>query len=203
MSSFKGHIDQFPPAVYLLIVIGIAVLVTTIVTGKPTGERALQGDQRSPVILSPQDTKETATIKDHRPYAKDAVNHYNAGVEAHQHGFVSRAVTEYKAAIEADNRMEEAYSNLGVIYAAQHSYDKALECFQRALQLVPNRSTTLNGLGSILYGMGRVDEAIEKWRRVIEIDPNFKAAYYNLAKALKETGHGDEAQKVLDAEPKG
>jgi tetratricopeptide (TPR) repeat protein len=151
---------------------------------------------------SEQDIKETATITDHRPYAKDAITHYNSAIDLHEHGFLSQAVTEYKAAIEADNRMDEAYSNLGVIYTAQHSYDKALECFQKAFLLKPNRATTLNGLGSALYGLGRVDEAIAKWRRAIEIDPNFQSAYFNLAKALKETGHIDEAQRVLNAEPK-
>jgi tetratricopeptide (TPR) repeat protein len=203
MSSFKGSICPIPPSFGLLIVIGLAVLVTTVATGKV--------EEGSPAIMSAreladsstdaQKSSDAATIKDHRPYAKEAVGHYNKGIELHEHGFLSQAVTEYKAAIESDNRMGEAYSNLGVIYGAQRKYDNALECFEKASVLMPKSAVSLNGSANVLYKMGRVEEAIKKWRRVIEIDPTFKYAYADLAKALKETGHSDEAQQVLDAEP--
>src|SRR5277367_4521379 len=87
-------------------------------------------------------------IKDRHPYAKEAVEHYNKAVKLHENGFVNQAVIEYESAIAADNRMEEAYCNVGVIYSAQHKYDKALDCFQKALSLVPDRVVCLNGLGT-------------------------------------------------------
>jgi tetratricopeptide (TPR) repeat protein len=88
-------------------------------------------------------------------YADEAVKHYNRGVEFHQNGSLNQAVQEYKAAIEADGRLAEAYSNLGAVYLAQKSYAKAAEAFNKALALKPDRPTTLNGLGNALYARGQ------------------------------------------------
>ena len=119
------------------------------------------------------------------PYNEQAVKHYNRGVELHQSGFLNQAIAEYKAAIEADGRMEEAQSNLGVIYAAQRNYPRAKDAFLTALSLKPNRPTTLNGLGTVLYAQGHIDEAKEKWEKAISIDPTFASAYYNLGNAYE------------------
>jgi tetratricopeptide (TPR) repeat protein len=151
---------------------------------------------------SEQEIKESATITDHRPYAKDAIDYYNAALELHQQGFINEAVAKYKAAIEADDRMEEAYMNLSVIYAALHKYNEALALFQRMVVVMPNRARGFDGLGSALYGLGRVDEAIPQWRRAIELDPKYTPTYAHLANALEKTGHKDEAKKVLESEPK-
>ena len=122
---------------------------------------------------------------DKKPYADQAVKHYNRGVELHQSGFLNQAIAEYKSAIEADARMEEAYSNIGLIYAAQRNYTKAQEAFSKALSLKAARPTTLNGLGTVLYARGKVPEAMEKWKQAIAIDPQFASAYYNMGNALE------------------
>jgi tetratricopeptide (TPR) repeat protein len=122
---------------------------------------------------------------DKKPYSPEAVKHYNRGVELHQSGFLNQAITEYKAAIEADPRMEEAYSNLGVIYAAQRNYPRAKESFTTALNLKPNRPTTLNGLGTVLYAQGHIKEAKQKWEQALAVDPNFASAYYNVGNAYE------------------
>ncbi len=120
-----------------------------------------------------------------RPYSEEAVKHYNRGVELHQSGFLNQAIAEYRAAIEADDRMEEAWSNLGNIYAAQKSFTKSSEALQKALSLKPDRPTTLNVYGTVLYARGKVEEAKEKWRQAIKIDPKFASAYHNLGNALE------------------
>jgi tetratricopeptide (TPR) repeat protein len=120
-----------------------------------------------------------------KPYAPDAIKHYNRGVELHQAGFLNQAIIEYKAAIDADNRMESALSNLGVIYAAQRNYPKAKDAFCEALKLKPNNPTTLNGLGTVLYAQGQMDEATEKWKEALAADPRFASAYYNMGNAYE------------------
>lgn len=122
---------------------------------------------------------------DTRPYAEEAFKRYNRGVELHQAGFLNQAIAEYKGAIEADGRMEEAWSNLGGIYAAQKSYPKAMEAFEKALQLKPDRPTTLNGYGTVLYARGKTTEAKEKWKQAVQIEPGFASAYYNMGNALE------------------
>ena len=133
---------------------------------------------------------------DRSPYSEEAMKHYNRGVELHQSGFLNQAITEYKAAIEADNRMEEAYSNLGVIYAAQRNYPRAKDAFSTALSLKPKRPTALNGLGTVLYAQGHVKEAKEMWLKVLAIDPKFASAYYNIGNACESEKDFGEALSI-------
>lgn len=118
-------------------------------------------------------------------YPPEAVKHYNRGVELHQAGFLQQAIEEYRAAIAAAPTMEEAWSNLGGIYAAQRSYSKAQEAFDKALELKPDRPTTLNGLATVLYARGKFEEAKEKWNECLKYDPKFVSGYYNIGNALE------------------
>ncbi|MFN8550799.1 MAG: tetratricopeptide repeat protein [Candidatus Obscuribacterales bacterium] len=140
-------------------------------------------DTAQPSAASPAASSSSGA--DTRPYAEEAFKHYNRGVELHQAGFLNQAIAEYKSAIEADARMEEAWSNLGGIYAAQRSYPKAMEAFEKALQLKPDRPTTLNGYGTVLYARGKTAEAKEKWKQAVQIEPGFASAYYNMGNALE------------------
>lgn len=139
----------------------------------------------------------------HPPAARD---HYNRGVELHRSGFLNKAILEYKEAINADEHMEPAYSNLGLVYTAQKSWSKALEAFDKALAMKPDRTTSLNGLGTVLYAMKRNDEAMEKWKKAIEIDPNFASAYYNMGNAYETQEKNRDALlayvKASDINPK-
>lgn len=139
----------------------------------------------------------------HPPAARD---HYNRGVELHRSGYLNKAILEYKEAINADEHMEPAYSNLGLVYTAQKSWSKALEAFDKALAMKPDRTTSLNGLGTVLYAMKRNDEAMEKWKKAIEIDPNFASAYYNMGNAYETQEKHREALvayvKAADINPK-
>jgi tetratricopeptide (TPR) repeat protein len=138
----------------------------------------------APAAAAPAASSSAASA-DTKPYAEEAFKHYNRGVELHQAGFLNQAIAEYKSAIEADARMEEAWSNLGGIYAAQRSYPKAMEAFEKALQLKPDRPTTLNGYGTVLYARGKTVEAKEKWKQAVQIEPGFASAYYNMGNALE------------------
>jgi tetratricopeptide (TPR) repeat protein len=158
--------------------IGLAILVFLGMIVLPSAHAEPANDAQS------DNTTKVASVNT-QPYSPDAIKHYNRGVELHQAGFLNQAITEYKDAIEADNRMEEAFSNLGVIYAAQRNYPRAKEAFCEALKLKPNRPTTLNGLGTVLYAQGQIDEATEKWKEALAADPRFASAYYNMGNAYE------------------
>lgn len=128
-----------------------------------------------------------------RGYDPEAVKHYNHGLELQNSGFLNKAVEEYRAAIKADDRLEQAYSNLGLIYIAQNNFDKAKEAFDKALSIKPNRPNSLNGLASVLYKQKRIDEAIELWKKAIKFNPKFSAAYSNLGHAFHEKNDYTEA----------
>ncbi len=141
--------------------------------------------------LTPESTRINQT---NTPYADEAIKHYNHGVELHQAGFLNQAIGEYKAAILADGRIEEAYSNIGIIYASQHNYPHAREAFEQALKLKPNRPTTLNGLGTVIYAQGQTAQAMEKWKEALAADPKFASALYNMGNAYEGQKNYAEAK---------
>ncbi len=171
------------------------ILLLTLANGQPSSaaDLPMPADKSVAVPADPEAAAPPAAAPtaagggsaDTKPYAEDAFKHYNRGVELHQAGFLNQAIAEYKGAIEADSRMEEAWSNLGGIYAAQRSYPKAMEAFEKALQLKPDRPTTLNGYGTVLYARGKTAEAKEKWKQAVQIEPGFASAYYNMGNALE------------------
>ncbi|HEY9789241.1 MAG TPA: tetratricopeptide repeat protein [Candidatus Obscuribacterales bacterium] len=118
-------------------------------------------------------------------YSEEAIRHYNRGHDLHQQGFFNQAIAEYKAALVADDRMEEAYTNLGLIYAAQRNYTKAIDAFRKSLALNPHRPNALNGLATVLYAKNHVSEAMEKWKEAVQLDPNFASAFYNMGNAME------------------
>jgi tetratricopeptide (TPR) repeat protein len=120
-----------------------------------------------------------------QPYAVEAVEHFNKAIDLANEGRPKQAIAQYKNAIDADGRMEEAYSNLGVLYCDLQEYDLAIEAFTQALSIKPGRTKTLNALASTLYTVGRVQEAKEAWGRTIGIDPKCASAIYNLGRAFE------------------
>ncbi|MBP6744682.1 tetratricopeptide repeat protein [bacterium] len=131
-----------------------------------------------------------------RAYSAEAIKHYNKGLEFHQSGFFEKAVSEYKLAIASDDRLEQAYSNLGLIYISQKSFALAQDAFDKALFLKPNRPTSLNGLASVLFARGQVEQAIEKWQKAVSVDPKFASAYFNMGTAFESQKKYDEALAV-------
>jgi Tfp pilus assembly protein PilF len=99
-----------------------------------------------------------------RCYA-EAKKHFNKGVELQQSGFYNQAISEYRTALQFDDKMEEALGNAGIIYAEQKSYKHAIDSFQAALRIKPKSPTVLNALGSVLFSRGKTEEAMEQWKR--------------------------------------
>jgi tetratricopeptide (TPR) repeat protein len=161
----------------------IRLLLLLLLSAPLSVSRAVAQAPEQEGAASAQEAPIQKGASDKTPYADAAVKAYNRGVELHQSGFLNQAIDEYKKAIQADERMEEAYSNLGVIYAAQRSFAKAQEAFTKALSLKPARPTTLNGLATVLYARGEIAQAKERWKQALAIDANFASAYYNIGTA--------------------
>ncbi len=128
-----------------------------------------------------------------RPFSPQAIKDYNQGVELQQQGFLNQAIQKYKSALEADDRIERAYCNLGLIYIAQRNFSKASDAFKKALAMKPNNPFSLNGMGSVFFSKGKLQEAMERWQKAVEVDPNFFSAYFNMANAWKNEHDLDKA----------
>jgi tetratricopeptide (TPR) repeat protein len=150
-----------------------------------------QDQKNSPI--DPETTSSDASRNRHR----EAVEHYNRALDMQRKGFAYQAVLEYRAAVKAEDQMEEAWSNLGNVYADKQHYAEAIRSFQKAMTIRPDNPITLNGYGAALYRTGKTTQAMDLFRQALAMNPNLTAASNNLAKALEESGHHEEALQVL------
>jgi tetratricopeptide (TPR) repeat protein len=127
-----------------------------------------------------------------RPYSKEAVEHYNRAVELHLHNSLPEAASEYLEAVKADGRLEEAWSNLGVLYFNRGKFKDALEAYKKAIALNSNRTLNFYGAGLTYKALGDKEHAIESWKKALSIDPKFRPAYKN----LQDLGITPEPAKV-------
>jgi tetratricopeptide (TPR) repeat protein len=99
----------------------------------------------------------------------------------------------WEHAIACTSRNVVAYNNLGYMLVTQGQTAKAVEYFQKALQIDPNYAEANNNLGEELFREKKYVEAMEHYRRAIVANPNFAEAHNNLASVLFIQGKLDEA----------
>ena len=154
--------------------------------------KASNGGAPLPESALPSATKSstTTTIVDTQ---KSAVTMYNAAVRSHLSGKLADAINDYKAALAINPALEEAHSNLGLIYNQQHIYDAALNEFHKALAINPKDAISYNGIGAALRAQKDLPGAIRNWQTAIDLDPKLATAHYNLGTAFEIQKEYDKA----------
>jgi tetratricopeptide (TPR) repeat protein len=98
----------------------------------------------------------------------------------------------YQQIIEKYPREKGIYYNFGFYYE-NRSLEKAVEYYEKALELDPNYAAACNELGYVYLRMNRNKEAIELFERYVSIIPDNPNALDSLADAYFQTGQIDEA----------
>jgi thioredoxin-like negative regulator of GroEL len=98
-----------------------------------------------------------------------------------------------------------ALNNLGLRYQKEGEHEKAIEQFEKALEIQPNYAAALNNLGISYGSINRLDEAERSFKRSVEINPRDIFAMNNLAVIYLRSQRLNEArqyvQKALEIEP--
>ncbi len=124
--------------------------------------------------------------------------HVRSGVEAGKQGDRQRALSEFRAAIEADptdliarHNLAVSLTNNGDVAGAQHQYREILE-------RDPGNSQAAFNLGNLLGQQGKLEEAIALYRKSLDGAADFKQARMNLAAALGRSERWQEAIAEYD-----
>jgi len=95
--------------------------------------------------------------------------------------------------------------NLGVCFYNQRETLKAIQAYQKAIELNPASIEAYNNLGIIYQELGDFGRAVEAYQKAIEIHPQYEKAYNNLGILLFLKGRLEEAteafQKALAINP--
>jgi peroxin-5 len=88
-----------------------------------------------------------------------------------------RAVQQNAKTENFDPDVQEA---LGVLFNLSSEYDKAVDCFQTAIQISPDNAKLWNRLGASYANGNKPTEAVGAYQRALEIEPGFIRARYNV-----------------------
>ncbi len=95
-------------------------------------------------------------------------------------------------------KQAEEHFKKGFEYQNQGSLDKAIEEYQKALQLNPSYTQVYTNLGAVYLGKQDYDQAILQFKKVIELNYFDKKAHYNLGLAYLRKGEVEKAQEEVE-----
>ncbi len=90
----------------------------------------------------------------------------------------------------------QKYINSGNNFINKGQSERARECFEKALELLPDNAEALDGLAWTYYIEGNNSKAKTLLEKSIKIDPNFAEAYTDLGCVMHELGEVDEAERL-------
>lgn len=92
-----------------------------------------------------------------------------------------RADEFYRKAIEKNDRVADAYCNLGIIESQKGSITSAFDCFTTSLKHDPRHSEAHYNLGNLYFDVNDCRLAQIHYEMAAEVDPSFANVYFNLA----------------------
>ena len=94
-------------------------------------------------------------------------------------GDTAKAISSLETAIEQDNKMEDAFYDLGVIYAVRKN-KLALDYYDNVLKVNPNNIMARYARAKFLQDIGKNDEAIFEYEALIKQKKDCSECFYNL-----------------------
>lgn len=126
--------------------------------------------------------------------------HYNLALLYKKEKRYREAEGAYKEAIRLGiERPQEAYSNLGVLYAEMQRPEQAADMHERALELDPGHVPALFNRGGLYEEAGDRESAAAMYRRILDRQPGHSGALGRLVHAHRITDAGDPLLRSLDA----
>lgn len=134
------------------------------------------------------------TAKDYLENAEECIDNKNYDC----------GISNANNALALSPQAAEAYSMLGEAYQNKCSFDEAINNYNKATELQPNKGNFFNR-GNAFYFFGKNDLALKDYNKAIDLDRNFTEAYFNLGIVLmtgnKPTQAMDNFNKVIMLKP--
>ncbi|HWP59946.1 MAG TPA: tetratricopeptide repeat protein [Candidatus Acidoferrales bacterium] len=127
-----------------------------------------------------------------------ALRHINNGLQdlADKRLYWAKKEFEFVTRMKYDTGLKPvAYLNLGVIHYLEGNIDKAIQHYQKAIELRPQYAEAYFNLGSAHYKRKELKKAEEAYLKAIELQPEYGRAHYSLGILYLEQKKYDLASK--------
>jgi len=84
-------------------------------------------------------------------------------------------------------------NHCGNVLDTDKQYERAIECYTRAIELAPGLEYAYNNRGNTYNTLQRYDLAIQDYDKAIALKPDYATAYCNRANTFSDMGRYDEA----------
>lgn len=130
---------------------------------------------------------------------KNALFFTGLGSVLHSRSDTVGAISALEKAIELDDRLALAHSNLAGVYQQIFQHGKALLFADKAIEVDPTYAPAYSIRGSALLSAGRIPEAIEAYEQALSIDPQQIYSASNILFAKLYAPHVSHDEYVRDA----
>jgi len=107
--------------------------------------------------------------------------------------------TLWLATAKTSPRSPKNHNNLGDYYFRHGEYQKAIEEFKTAIELMPNYGDAYHNLANVYRQIGDSEEAIANYQKALSLNPNLWQSHQNLAARYFESGEFELALQELEA----
>ena len=123
---------------------------------------------------------------------------FHIGVTLRLEGRLDDALRWHQFAVEIEPDNASFWEELAELHLKRDEADKAVECWQRVLELVPTgRVDARVALGAALQDDGRPDEAMEEYEVALRTYPNSSQIHFAISGILEEQGDLSQAESEV------
>lgn len=108
-----------------------------------------------------------------------ARGYYQKGSIYRESGDTAKAISSLETAIEQDNKFEDAFYDIGIIYAARKN-PIALEYYESVIRVNPYNENVQYARAKLLQDIGRTDDAIKEYETILTKNKSCDNCCYNI-----------------------
>lgn len=140
-----------------------------------------------------------------RSFATGHLLHSIATVLHNDSDLLHLAIFHYEAAAQLNPNAPWIARNLGLAYADDGQWPRALQAYIKGLEFAPHDPELLTDAGLAWERTGDHEHAVASYRAALQVDADFGRAHNNLGEILWKTGKQEEAmtefRAALDTDP--
>lgn len=179
---------------------------------------SLPKDHPSPLQVEKSPMKREPSIEKKReePSMTQRAQEKVVGVQPDKKGAIEKSLTsappsekEQVTAASIDVKKEEdkyrtlmsdvlTHFNSGIYFHDRREFSKAIQAYQKVIELDPAYVEAYNNLGILYYEMGDFDRAFGAYQKSVEINPQYEKGFNNLGILLFSKGRHEEAKEAFE-----